>query len=147
MPRKQRKPKKRNLEKIRRKREERKLHKHMALAEAGYPDMQQASISHQAQAELVGRHEMPGYAIVQDDVEHDLWHAVDANGMHARTWQLGDVIRKFRWWTGRDMSKHELVQEVQWHLELHKTMNEARALLSSLWGLSSAAPEADAVAH
>lgn len=132
MPRKHREPKPRNIEKIKRKREKRKAEKAKLLAETDYENIIQSHVSHQKQAEFVAKHEYPGMKIAQNENEQDLWHVLSDDGMHTRTYTLSEILRKFRRYTGRELSKYEMIQEIIWHLNFMCSIEDVKKYLEQL---------------
>ena len=112
MPRKRKEPKPRNIEKIKRKREKRKAEKNKLLFDSNYKDIQQSHVSHQKQAEFVAAHEYPGLKVEQSKTQEDLWRVVSEDGFTVHTYELGAIIRKFRLYAGRELSKYEMIQEI-----------------------------------
>ena len=112
MPRKHKEPKPRNIEKIKRKREKRKAEKNKLLFDSNYKDIQQSHISHQKQAEFVAAHEYPGLKVEQSKTQKDLWAVISEDGFTVHTYELGAILRKFRLYADRELSKYEMIQEI-----------------------------------
>lgn len=132
MPRKHKEPKPRNIEKIKRKREKRKAEKNQLLIESGYAAIPQSEIPHQKQAEFVALNEYPGLKIQQNEKEKDLWYVEGEDGFHLRVYQLNEILRKFRYYSGRELSKYEMIQEIQWQLRYKYTNDEVKDVLDDI---------------
>ena len=132
MPRKHKDPKPRNIEKIKRKREKRKAEKAKLLTETDYENIIQSHVSHHKQAEFVAQHEYPNLKIEQNKNETDLWHVLSDDGMCVRTYTLGEILRKFRRYTGRELSKYEMIQEIVWHLNFMCSIEDVKKYLEYL---------------
>lgn len=136
MPRKHREPKPRNIEKIKRKREKRKAEKLKLLIESGYADVIQSHVSHQKQAEFVALNEYPNLKIEQSKKETDLWQVLSEEGFVLRTYTLGDILRKFRLYSGRELSKYEMIQEITQYLNFSCTIQETKEIMETLLSIS-----------
>lgn len=132
MPRKHREPKPRNIEKIKRKREKRKAEKIKLLIESGYADVIQSHVSHQKQAEFVAMNEYPNLKIEQNKNETDLWQVFSEDGLILRVYTLGEILRKFRLYSGRELSKYEMIQEILWQLKFKYKNDEVRKIMFEL---------------
>lgn len=109
MPRKHKEPKPRNIEKIKQKREKRSAEKNKLLFDSNYKDIQQSHVSHQKQAEFVAAHEYPNLKVEQSKTQENLWCVVSEDGFAVHTYELGAILRKFRLYAGRELSKYEMI--------------------------------------
>jgi hypothetical protein len=57
-------------------------------------------------------------------------------GFVLRTYTLGDILRKFRLYSGRELSKYEMIQEITQYLNFSCTIQETKEIMETLLSIS-----------
>ena len=54
------------------------------------------------------------------------------DGLILRVYALGEILRKFRLYSGRELSKYEMIQEILWQLKFKYKNDEVRKIMFEL---------------